>query len=317
MVRPSNLLGLLVHGGMAVALSARSTDSSNDVAAAANAAADASASTSDSTDAADFPKPPGGGKPGNGSGSGFGAGRPPQDGDDNPPSSTPLGAPSVWTNWGNLGGTAVTKPTAVSAVEYLGGLLFSSPVAVSVAPNSIGVFTLGENADIAYTSWNGAGWSGFNSLSLGNNYAFQAAPRVVTSGYRLDGTWENLGGILLSQPTAVAWGGSYIEVLVVGTDYQLYHNRYDGSIWSGWSGLGGTLESTPVVVSDSPDTFKVYVAGTDSAVYLKEWDGSSYSDWKDLNGTAIWTPAAASYDTGKVEVFALDTDHALRYRDSL
>ncbi|KAK3332413.1 hypothetical protein B0T19DRAFT_457184 [Cercophora scortea] len=420
MVRPSNLLGLLVHGSMAVALSARDMDSSNDAAAAATDA------TSDSANRADFGKPGGAGKPGHGSGLG-GASRPPQDDDENPPSTTPLAGSdaSPWANWLSLGGTAVTKPTVASwgtnrldvfvtgttselyhwwssvvgtwsSVESLGGELHSSPVAVSVGENYLDVFALGRDDDIAYTSWNGNSWSGFTSLSDGNGYAFQTAPLVVTSGYRLDvfglgldsiiqrrtrltpfnsfseeweaindpgtnfealngtvsfgsavwsqgdlhlfavgtagshselywnkfdggdqGSWEELGGILLSQPAAVAWGNGYIDVFVVGTDYQLYDNRYDGSRWSDWFPLGGTLESTPVVVADPANTFKVYAVGTDSGVYLKEWNGSEFSDWQDLNGTAIWTPAAASYDIGKVEVFALDTSHSLRYTGSL
>ena len=46
--------------------------------------------------------------------------------------------------------------------------------------------------------WNGSAWSG----------------------------WENLGGILTSEPGAVSWGQNQIDTFVRGTDNPMYHMWY-------------------------------------------------------------------------------------------
>ena len=41
--------------------------------------------------------------------------------------------------------------------------------------------------------------------------------------------WESLGGVLTSEPVAVAWGENRLDVFVRGTDNALWHKWWDGT----------------------------------------------------------------------------------------
>ena len=102
--------------------------------------------------------------------------------------------------------------------------------------------------------------------------------------HSLDGgnTWENLGGILTSAPSAIT-RGNYIDVFVRGSPDGVYQKSYDGSAWrSNWFFLkGGILEGTaPSAYTPDGNTINLYVVGTDSKLYEMVWNGSQWSDWK-------------------------------------
>ena len=58
-----------------------------------------------------------------------------------------------------------------------------------------------------------------------------------------------------------------LEVFVRGTDLALWHNRQNGSQWSGWWSLGGQLPGNVVVGHNNSGRPVVFVRGTDNALW--------------------------------------------------
>jgi len=50
--------------------------------------------------------------------------------------------------------------------------------------------------------------------------------------------WENLGGTLISAPTAVSWDQNRLDIFALGTDDAVWHKWWNGSKWGGWERLG-------------------------------------------------------------------------------
>ena len=137
----------------------------------------------------------------------------------------------------------------------------SAPGAVSWGFNRIDVFVKGTDNALWHKWWNGASWSG----------------------------WESLGGVLTSAPTVSSWGDNRLDVFVKGTDNALWHKWWDGASWSNWKSLGGVLTSAPGAVSWGFNRIDVFVKGTDNALWHKWWNGASWSNWESLgtDGGAI------------------------------
>ena len=129
--------------------------------------------------------------------------------------------------------------------------------------------------------------------------------------------WESLGGILTSEPVAVAWGENRLDVFVRGTDTALWHKWWDGNNWgpsvTDWESLGGILTSEPVAVAWAENRLDVFVRGTDSALWHKWWDGNNWgpsvTDWESLGGVIHLmtdepssSPAKARRDEGSSPV---------------
>jgi hypothetical protein len=101
------------------------------------------------------------------------------------------------------------------------------------------------------------------------------------------GSWERLGGILVSGPTAAYVGEGKFQVFAVGVENTLWQKIYDESAggWSDWlpvPGSGVTFTSDPEAVSArvgySPPQYHVhlFIRGADNALWHKWWDGSSW-----------------------------------------
>jgi hypothetical protein len=56
-------------------------------------------------------------------------------------------------------------------------------------------------------------------------------------------------------------------VFVQGTDLALWHNRQNGSHWSGWWKLGGQLPGNVVVGHNNSGRPVVFVRGNDNALW--------------------------------------------------
>ena len=82
------------------------------------------------------------------------------------------------------------------------------------------VFAVGTDHAVWHRSWQGAGWSG----------------------------WQSLGGLVDSPPEVVAWGPGRIDLFAVGTDHAMWHRWWSGGSWGGWESLGGVIDSPPSVV---------------------------------------------------------------------
>src|SRR5271169_5614297 len=75
------------------------------------------------------------------------------------------------------------------------------------------------------------------------------------------GSWESLGGIITTPPSAVAWGKNRLDVVARGTDSACWHKWWNGSAWGGWESLGGTIISEPTIVSWAPNRLDIFALG--------------------------------------------------------
>jgi hypothetical protein len=118
-------------------------------------------------------------------------------------------------------------------------------------------------------------------------------------------SWQNLGGELTSDPTAVSWGDGRIDVFAKGGSDQLVHKwftRSDG--WSGWQDLGGTLTSAPDVASWGSGRLDVFARGGSNQLVHKWYSNSTWYAWEHLGGTLTSSPSAVSRMSGVIDVFA-------------
>jgi len=96
--------------------------------------------------------------------------------------------------------------------------------------------------------------------------------------------WYSLGGAFRGNPVASWTGAGTIEVVVRGTDDQLYHIRQlaPNSGWSGWEWLGTCcIHSNPAVIWDSDGRLHVFATENNGRVWHK-WQftaGGSWSGW--------------------------------------
>jgi len=117
------------------------------------------------------------------------------------------------------------------------------------------------------------GGAGFGSLAAGSiTHGASALASVsdVQSSSTVWSDWEDLGGILVSEPGVSSWAPGRLDVFVRGTDNALWHKWYNGS-WSGWESLGGTLNSGPGAVPWDYNRIDVFVCGTNRHLYHKWW----------------------------------------------
>jgi len=173
-----------------------------------------------------------------------------------------------WRDWATLGHTLSSPPCAVtwqretfvvfargtdSAIWYtmgsdwisLGGAFSSAPYAVSTSGH-IHVFAADTQSALSHCSWDGSSWS----------------------------SWESLGGILMSAPTANGFPeGDLIHVHALGTDSAIWRRQLVGASWNDWESLGGPFLSPPATVARSPGSAparELAALGTDHAVWHAE-----------------------------------------------
>ena len=155
-----------------------------------------------------------------------------------------LGGP----NWGWSGWTS------------LGGVLTSSPAAISRGDNTLDVFVRGTD---------GVLWQ-----------------KTTTDGGTTWSNWNNLGGVLApgTGPGVSGWSG-HEDLFVVGTDSALWHNTWTASGWSGWASLGGSsLRSSPAAVSRVSGVIDVHVRGNDGTDNELSYSNGAWAAWKNLGG---------------------------------
>jgi hypothetical protein len=131
-----------------------------------------------------------------------------------------------WSEWKDL--------------NFTEGKLLSAPAAAANGANLLDVFAVWDNGHLRHISTNdGSNWSAWDTLDgKGNEYFFNEAPAVASSKNRLDvfvrnaansrlwhANWqkdvhlgwtvEDLGGTLMSPPTAVSWGADRVDCFAV------------------------------------------------------------------------------------------------------
>ncbi len=99
------------------------------------------------------------------------------------------------------------------------------------------------------------------------------------------GGYRSIGGSIMFGPAATSWGGSRLDVFVVGADQALSNAAgTDGGAWSGWEALGGALTAQPAVISLAPGTLDVYGRGTDGRLWTIAWTGTRWTSWTVAGG---------------------------------
>jgi uncharacterized protein YvpB len=230
----------------------------------------------------------------------------------------PLQTAEAGTNW---------EDAAWSALTPSGGLT-SNWTATSWSAGRIDLFARGQDNALWHQGWDGAHWSGWQTMGGG----FTAAPaaiswgpgRIDVFGRGLDGGlytdswtgsswtgWQGLGGGLTSAPVVASWGPNRLDVFARGRDHALWHRGWDGSSWSAWQSLGGSLTSAPGAVSWGPNRIDVFGRGLDGALWHIAWTGSAWSGWQTLGGALTGAPTAASWGAGRLDVFVRSTDSGL------
>ncbi|WP_395689917.1 phosphatidylinositol-specific phospholipase C domain-containing protein [Caenimonas koreensis] len=128
--------------------------------------------------------------------------------------------------------------------------------------------------------------------------------------------WSDLGGNLISAPTAASWANGRLDVFAVGVDNTLWHIYFDGGAWKGWESLGGVLTSAPTVASWGNGRLDVFARSTDRGLWHRYFNGGAWSGWESMGGRLTSAPTAASWGYGRLEVFVRSgaTDHSLWHR---
>ncbi len=160
---------------------------------------------------------------------------------------------TTWNGWANIGG-------ALSPV-----------VRTDVGRNSDGrleVFTLGTDG-IAYHEYETAAntpgtWVSWNSL--GGNWETDAKPIVGTDA------------------------NGALEVFLIGSTGNMYHNYQSGGVWSGWVDLNGTFSQNvrPCVGKNQSGTLELFLTGTGSDIqhnYQTAPSSSTWAGWSSLGGS--------------------------------
>jgi hypothetical protein len=125
--------------------------------------------------------------------------------------------------------------------------------------------------------------------------------------------WQSLGGVGTSKPASASWGNGRLDVVVRGTDQQLWHTWWDGS-WHGWEPLGGVLSSGPGIASWGTNRLDVVAEGTDHQLWHKWWDGSRWNGWEPLGGVLSSGPGTASWGTNRLDVVVKGTDNEVWHK---
>jgi len=218
----------------------------------------------------------------------------------------------TWSNWVSLGGSIIPKP--ISAFWRNGKL---------------DVYAYGQDGNLWQKTFDnyGAGWGNWFSVGgiLSTNQVISdrredffvkgstdnALWHRVYESKQFSG-WENLGGILTSDPGYSSWNYGRYDVFVRGTDYAMWHKWYWGG-WANWESLGGIITSKPVAISWWNNRIDTFAIGTDNALWHKWWDNAWYG-WESLGGVCTSAPAVGSLHYNQLSIFVKGTDNALWHR---
>jgi hypothetical protein len=215
----------------------------------------------------------------------------------------------------------------------LGESLASDPATATRGDVWSGIFWRGNDNAIWYKGWSGSEWLSRRTLggtfTSGPAVAMMSGDRVDVfargtdntlrhntgtgaSGWKADWSWtgwENLGGVLASDPAAVSWGTDRIDVFARGADNALVHIWWDGSTWSEWENLGGTLSTGPGAASWGNGRLDVFAGGPGDSLRQKWYSAGTWSDWVNLGGAITSDPDAVSVAPNSIDVFVRGIDN--------
>ena len=172
-----------------------------------------------------------------------------------------------------------------SGWEGLGGVLTSSPAAVSWDDGRIDVFVRGTDSAL-WHKWFENGWSG----------------------------WESLGGILTLEPAVCSWNPGRLDVFVRGTDSALWHKWFENALERLESGLAASLPRSGGRARGGRADRRLSLQGRTARF------GTTGSKTGGAAGRA-WAVSAHLHSgcvlmgaSGRLDVFAAGTDSALWHK---
>jgi len=149
------------------------------------------------------------------------------------------------------------------------------------------------------------GWNRFRSLARDIGLDRPLSPEFVD------------GVTVVGAPALAAQGDGSNNLLVRGSDGQLWHRFRAAGEWSGWFQMGGSLNSSPAAASWGPGTLLVAARLTNGKIGLREFAGSNWSPWSELSpppGGAASGPALSSWAPKRLNLFVRGNDGALWWR---
>jgi hypothetical protein len=153
-------------------------------------------------------------------------------------------------------------------------------------------------------------------------------------------SWQSLGGVVMSAPSAVRSGESSVDVFAVGAESELLHWKSRDGVWDThgpvvkperaariepgfpppvytrhWESLGGILTSPPhaVVFGELGDEILVFARGMDQALWNRPFVAGAWRDWTSLGHILASPPHAVVAAKETLAVFALGIDSAVWY----
>jgi hypothetical protein len=111
------------------------------------------------------------------------------------------------------------------------------------------------------------------------------------------------------RPALVSWGAGRLDLLIVGTDGNLWHNSWNGQ-WLGWQDMGNGGDgfiSAPFAVCQAENSIDVFVMGPHhNTIWHQYWNGGSWSGWSDLgaiSSSATAKGAVCTWAAGRLDAF--------------
>ena len=184
----------------------------------------------------------------------------------------------------------------VSAGLAVLGIAAGTPAAAQSGPApgvTPAVITTSTEAFLFYTGTDG---------SVSTTDAYPTGPQASL----------NLGGHLISAPTAIWTGSTNNDVIVFGqgTDNQLWARETTSYPygWSAWQPLGGAITSKPGAADVDGTTYSVFARGADGAVWERDHSASAWGPWHSLGGQVLaGTGPAAAYTAAYGQTWAAVT----------
>lgn len=159
----------------------------------------------------------------------------------------------------------------------------------------------------------------------GTNAAGPNAYRNLTNNAPWEG-WNLLENStstrITSQPAAVSWNPSRIDLFARGETGDLLHKWYnDWSGWGDWVSMNGCIVGAPTASSWGPNRLDVFAQGcnpTGPNLIHWWWDGSSwgYETVPEAGplGRITSPPSATSWSVGRIDLFARGSDASLAHK---
>ncbi|MBP6721528.1 MAG: hypothetical protein KA239_04355 [Bacteroidia bacterium] len=227
-------------------------------------------------------------------------------------------------DWGGCGGSTHKECVTYVAVHEFGHALgFAHEQNRADAPKQCRE----EMAQSSPGDWNLTTYDEFSVMNYCNpkwNNGGVLSATDVAGVQRLYGAndFEDLGGQILGEPTAVSMYSGRLDVFAVGVGGAAYHKYYGDGQWHEYESLGGDFSLAPGIfsaafplttVSWGKNHLDVYGRGTDGAVYQKWWNEatSQWVGWNNLGGAIVGAPVAVCWGPGRVDLFGIGTDGAV------